>query len=371
MDILNEIEGNEIFRTLFENSVVGMSITSFDGRLNANSAFCDLIGYTVGELKNSKWENFTHPDDIAYNQSLIEEILAGEKQSARWEKRYFHKNGSVIWVDIHTLLYRDKEGNPLFFITTVNDITGRKIVEAENILKNEILLQSNAEKDKFFTILAHDLRGPLGSFLGLIEVMAEDINTMTIAEIEDITKTLHLSASSLFQLLENLLEWSVLKRGNFVCQPEQIGLNRVVLRSIEPIMESARIKNIAVRLDMSQSYFVECDLKMTETIFRNLVSNALKFTHPGGTVGITAQPVSDEEIRVSVSDTGIGMSKEMIQKLFLINEQVSRVGTEGESSSGLGLIICKEFAEKQGGRISAESEVSKGSTFHLTLKRVT
>jgi signal transduction histidine kinase len=194
---------------------------------------------------------------------------------------------------------------------------------------------------------------------------------MTIAEIEDITKTLHLSASSLFQLLENLLEWSVLKRGNFVCQPEQIGLNRVVLRSIEPIMESARIKNIAVRLDMSQSYFVECDLKMTETIFRNLVSNALKFTHPGGTVGITAQPVSDEEIRVSVSDTGIGMSKEMIQKLFLINEQVSRVGTEGESSSGLGLIICKEFAEKQGGRISAESEVSKGSTFHLTLKRVT
>jgi signal transduction histidine kinase len=136
-------------------------------------------------------------------------------------------------------------------------------------------------------------------------------------------------------------------------------------------MESARIKNIAVRLDMSQSFFVECDLKMTETIFRNLVSNALKFTHPGGTVGITAQPVSDEEIRVSVSDTGIGMSKEMIQKLFLINEQVSRVGTEGESSSGLGLIICKEFAEKQGGRISAESEVSKGSTFHLTLKRVT
>lgn len=370
MDILNEIEGNEIFRTLFENSVVGMSITSVDGRLNANNAFCELIGYTTGELRDKQWMNFTHPDDICYNQALIEEILEGRKKSARWEKRYIHKDGTIIWVDIHTLLYRDKRENPLYFITTINDITERKNAENEINLKNEKLLQSNAEKDKFFTILAHDLRGPLGSFLGLIEVMAEDINTMTIAEIEDITKTIHLSASSLFQLLENLLEWSVLKRGNFVCQPEKIGLNRVVLRSIEPIMEAARIKNIAVRIEMPQNFFVECDLKMTETIFRNLVSNALKFTHPGGSVVITAQPVSEEEIRVSVRDTGIGMNKEMMQKLFQINEQVSRIGTEGESSSGLGLIICKEFAEKQGGRISAESEESKGSIFHVTLRQV-
>ncbi len=370
MDILHEIQGNEIFKALFENSVVGMSITSLEGRMNTNSAFCRMIGYSSNELANRKWHEFTHPEDIQYNNDLTVDIISGKKNSARWEKRYIHKDGSIIWADIQTHLYRDSNGNPHYFITTINDITERKKAEAESELKNAKLQQSNAEKDKFFAILAHDLRGPLGSFLGMIEVMAEDINSMTIAEIEDITKALHVSASSLFQLLENLLEWSVLKRGDFKCQLEKITLNRVILRSIEPIMESARLKNISVRLDMPQNYFVECDLKMTETIFRNLVSNALKFTHPGGTVVITAVPVSQEKIRVSVKDSGIGMNSDMIQKLFKINEQVSRIGTEGESSSGLGLIICKEFIEKQGGEIFAESEESRGSTFHITLKQV-
>lgn len=370
MDIVREIIGNEIFKELFENSVVGMSVTTLDGRINANPAFCEMIGYTGEELANRKWREFTHPEDIEYNTHLTEEIITGKKKSARWEKRYIHKNGSVIWVDIQTLLYKDKKGIPQYFITTINDITERKNAEAESELRNVKLQQSNAEKDKFFTILAHDLRGPLGTFLGLIEVMAEDINSMTIAEIEDITKAIHLSASSLFQLLENLLEWSVLKRGDFICQPEKISLNRVLLRSIEPITESARLKNISVRLEIPQNFFIECDLKMTETIFRNLVSNALKFTHPGGSVVISAKPVSQDWIRVSVKDSGIGMTRDMVQRLFQINEQVSRTGTEGESSSGLGLIICKEFIERQGGEISAESEVSQGSTFHVKLKQV-
>jgi PAS domain S-box-containing protein len=370
MDNVNEIQGNEIFKALFENSAVGMSITTLDGRINTNSAFCEMIGYTKDELANKKWAEITHPEDIEYNNVLTQDIVSGRKNSARLEKRYLHKNGSIIWTDIQTHLYRDDKGSPHYFITTINDITERKKAEAESELKNAILQRSNAEKDKFFAILAHDLRGPLGSFLGLIEVMAEDINSMTIAEIEDITKALHASASSLFQLLENLLEWSVLKRGDFKCQLEKIALNRVILRSIDPIMESARLKNISVRLEMPQNYFVECDLKMTETIFRNLVSNALKFTHPGGSVVITAEPVSQGKISVSIKDSGIGMNRSMIQKLFQINEQVSRIGTEGESSSGLGLIICKEFIEKQGGEISVESKESSGSTFRVTLTQV-
>ena len=256
------------------------------------------------------------------------------------------------------------------FFTTVNDITSRKKVEEEIKSQNEKLQQSNAEKDKFFSILAHDLRSPLSSFLGMAEVMAEDINTMTISEIEDISKSLHKSASNLFQLLENLLEWSVLQRGTSENHPEKTSLNRLIFRSIDPVLESARRKNIAIKLDLDQTYFVNCDLKMTETIFRNLISNALKYTNPNGSVVITAAPISKEEIKVSVIDTGIGMSKEIISKLFLLNDQIGRKGTDGESSSGLGLMICKEFVEKQGGVIWAESEEDKGSTFHFTLKQV-
>jgi signal transduction histidine kinase len=169
-------------------------------------------------------------------------------------------------------------------------------------------------------------------------------------------------------LLENLLEWSLLKKGNFECRPEKISLNRILLRSIDPIQESAKIKNIDIKINLSQTYFVNCDLKMTETIFRNLVSNALKYTNPGGSVEITAEPLTKEDLKISVLDNGIGMNKDLLGKLFQMNEQISRKGTEGESSSGLGLLICKEFAEKQGGSIWAESEEGKGSTFHFTLK---
>ncbi len=368
MDILNDIEGNEIFKNLFEHSVVGMSVTSIDGRLNANSAFCELIGYSTEELKNKKWADYTHPDDIAYNMNITENILSNGNKSSRWEKRYIHKNGSIIWADIHTFLLREENGQPLRFITTVNDISARKKADDDLMLKNEILQQSLSEKDKFFAILAHDLRSPLSSFLGLAEVMAEDINTMSMPEIEEITKSLYQSATNLFQLLENLLEWSMLKKGNSEVRPEKISLNRIIQRSIDPVLESAKRKNIMITLNLDQTYFIECDIKMTETIFRNLISNALKYTNPGGSVVISAKPVSKEVIQVSVSDTGIGMSQEIIDKLFQLNGQITRKGTEGESSSGLGLLICKEFVEKQGGKIGAESE--NGSTFHFTIKQV-
>ena len=492
MDFLNHIDGAEIFRNLFEYSTVGMSITSLDGRLHANATYCEMLGYTKEEFLDRKWTDFTYPDDIEYNNQLITNLLTEGKQSVRWEKRYLHKDGSIIWVDIHTFLFRDANGNPLHFITTVNDITKRKVYEealsrseqryrtliremnegitildskgffqfanhaaetilgvekesltgtdARNILghplfdfiqreiltgaglekktfeyefkltdgsekivtgsatsgfdeqnrietllllrdittrkmaeneirsQNEKLQISNAEKDKFFAILAHDLRSPLSSFLGLAEVMSEDINTMTMSEIEEISKSLYLSATNLYQLLENLLEWSILQRGALKYMPEPTSLSRIVLRSIEPLQEAARRKNIDLKLNLDKSMNVTCDLKMTETIFRNLISNAFKYTNPGGTVEVSARELAGDETEILISDTGIGMSSELQAKLFKVNEQVSRKGTEGESSSGLGLLICKEFAERQEGRLWAESEENQGSTFHFTLK---
>ncbi len=370
MDILEDVNGNKIFKDLFEHSTVGMSITSLDGRLYANSAFCDMIGYSKEELVNQKWADYTHPEDIAYNVEIINQILSEEKKSMRWEKRYLHKDGSTIWVDIHTLLQRDANGTPLHFITTINDITARKIVEEEIKSQNEKLQLSNAEKDKFFAILAHDLRSPLSSFLGLAGVMAENINNMAMPEIEEISKSLYTSASNLYQLLENLLEWSILRKGNAEYLPGEASLNKIILKSIEPVMESARRKKITLKLELDQTYMVNCDRRMTETIFRNLLSNALKYTGANGSVVITAKPVSQGEIKVTVTDTGIGMSRDLVSKLFLLSEQISRKGMDGESSSGLGLLICKEFVEQQGGKIWAESVENKGSSFHFTLKLI-
>lgn len=377
MDIPDNINGDEIFRDLFEHSVVGMSITSLGSRLHPNAAFCEMLGYSKEELVDKRWDEYTHPDDIAYNHAIIDRILAGEEISVRWEKRYLHKNGSIIWADIHTFLHRDASGLPLHFITTVNNITKTKtsedaLMESEKRIKlhNEQLLQSNAEKDKFFAILAHDLRSPISSFLGLTEVMSEDINNMTKSEIEEISKSLFLSASNLYQLLENLLEWSILRRGNTVYHPEPTSLNSLIMRCMDPFHESARRKNIALELNLEQSYSISCDIRMTETVFRNIISNALKYTNAQGSVVINAQPVFENEILVSIIDTGIGMNDDLRKKLFKLNEQVSRKGTDGESSSGLGLLICKELIELQEGKIWFESVENQGSSFFFTLKLV-
>ncbi len=377
MVIPDYINGDEIFRNLFEHSTVGMSITSLDNRLHPNAAFCEMLGYTKEELVNKQWDEYTHPDDIAHNRVVIDSILTGGEKSVRWEKRYLHKNGSIIWADIHTFLYRDANGRPLYFITTVNNITKTKtfedaLKESEQLFKsqNEQLMQSNAEKDKYFAILAHDLRGPLSSFLGLAEVMSEDINSMTMSEIEEISKSLFLSASNLYQLLENLLEWSILRRGNTEYNPEPTSLNNLIMRCIDPFHESARRKNIDLELNLEQSYSVSCDIRMTETIFRNLISNALKYTNAQGSVVIKALPSSKNEIIVSITDTGIGMNDDLRNKLFKLNEQVCRKGTAGESSSGLGLLIGKELIERQEGKIWVESVEDKGSTFFFTLELV-
>jgi len=492
MDILNIIKGDEVFKNLFEQSTVGMSITTLDNKLHPNAAFCEMLGYSKETLQNKNWAEYTHPDDISYNIAILEKILSGARKSFRWEKRYLHKDGSVIWADIHSFLHCDTNGKPLHFITTVNDITQRKRFEeaviesesrfstlirqmnegvaiidykgivlfanpaAESILgiilsdligkdvreifglknftaihretekclngeqtgfeyefqlsdgsnkilagssttqlkdndrfesfvlfrditarkkaeeeirqQNERLLQSNNEKDKFFAILAHDLRSPISSFLGLAEVMAEDSHTMSTAEIEEISKSLYLSASNLYQLLENLLEWSVLRRGHSQCIPETTNLNKLIGRCVEPFREAALRKKIDLSVDLKQSFQVTCDTKMTETILRNLISNALKYTYGNGQVMIIAKPVEMDEVEIAIIDTGIGMSEDMMSKLFRLNEQVCRKGTEGEASSGLGLLICKEFTELQNGTIWAKSEVDKGSSFHFKLK---
>ena len=206
--------------------------------------------------------------------------------------------------------------------------------------------------------------------MGLAEILSEDISVMAINEVEEITKLLHLSATNLFQLLENLLEWSILKRGNFEFAPQETSLNTIINNCIKSVLETAQQKNIVITMDLAASYVVRCDQKMTETIFRNLISNALKFTNNGGIIVIKAEPVSPDELTISVTDSGIGMNTEIIEKLFQLNEQSNRKGTDGESSSGLGLLICKDLVEKQGGRIWAESKENIGSTFHFTLKLV-
>lgn len=245
----------------------------------------------------------------------------------------------------------------------------RKKREEEISLKNEQLQLINAEKDKFFSILAHDLKGPLSAFVGATQILAEEFRTMEIEEIMNISQSMKTSAVNIYSLLENLLEWSRLKRGGIDLISERINLINDIKACIILLSEQAKKKNIEISVSIPEEMEVFIDKHMFDTIMRNLVSNAIKFTHEGGKVIVSAENKDDHFVELRVKDSGIGMNAELKNKLFLINEKTSRIGTSGELSSGLGLLLCKEFIEKSGGKIGVESETGKGSTFYFTILR--
>jgi PAS domain S-box-containing protein len=262
------------------------------------------------------------------------------------------------------------ETDEKFLISIGNQVAisiERKKADEEIKLKNEQLQTSNAEKDKFFSILAHDLKGPLSAFLGATQILAEEIQSMTLDEIKEITVSMKESAINVYGLLENLLEWSGLKRGMMDFAPETFNVKQKITTSVEVLTESARKKKIKINYSLPEDLEIYADSHMFETVIRNLVSNAIKFTTKSGEISVLATATPDNNVEIKICDTGMGMNRELISKLFLINEKTSRKGTDGEPSSGLGLLLCKEFIEKLNGKIRVESEEGKGSTFSFTL----
>jgi PAS domain S-box-containing protein len=278
-------------------------------------------------------------------------------------------------IGVLVLQHYEKENvyseNDLKFLVSIGNQIAiaieRKKAEEEISFKNEQLQLINAEKDKFFSIIAHDLRGPLSAFVDATQILTEEIQNMDLEEIKDITMSMKTSASNIYSLLENLLEWSRLRRGAMDFVPENLNLKKKIEASIDVLSESARKKRIGLTISVPGELEIRADIHMFDTIIRNLISNAIKFTISGGKVIVTANYNGDHYIVVKISDSGIGMAPELRNKLFQIDEKTSRPGTEGETSTGLGLLLCKEFIEKHGGKIWVESSVGQGSTFSFSL----
>ena len=244
-------------------------------------------------------------------------------------------------------------------------------------LQNRELKEANSTKDKFFSIIAHDLKSPFAGFLGLTKIMAEEIQNLTLTEMHDFSKIMKISADNLYKLLENLLEWARMQRGvtNFI--PDIFQLQLIVRMVLEVQEEVANQKDIELVVKIPEDIKISVDLSMFNTILRNLISNAIKFTPRGGKVeiGTIIEPSEDFKlsagsISIYVKDSGIGMSQDTIDKLFKLDQKISHPGTEGEPSSGLGLLLCKEFVDKHNGEIRVESEAGKGSTFYINLPKI-
>ncbi len=277
-----------------------------------------------------------------------------------------HSRTGTRHIDISISPVLDDDGTVTNAIVQHIDITERVTMMEELQRTNAALTEVNAEKDRFFAIIAHDLRSPFNSFLGYTEMMVDELPKMTLDQIQRMAQNMRRTASTLNQLLENLLEWSRINQGVVSFSPCQQALCALVqecLHFCEPVAER---KGVCIRNAVPVDVMVFGDAAQVSSIVRNLVGNAVKFSPRGTEVWITARQ-DEGGIRLDVTDQGIGMDAGIMSRLFRIDDRVTRRGTDGEPGSGIGLLICRELARRHGGEITVESSPGRGSTFHVHL----
>lgn len=363
-------KSEEKFRNVFEGSGIGMAILSLDGHFTkVNRVFCEMLEYREKDILNLNFRDITHPGDIEKSIGFVNTLLKSEtRESSLIEKRYLTSKGEILWALTTVSLMSDFEGKPLYFIVQVQDITKRKKNEEQILRYTEELKNLNAAKDKFFSIISHDLRSPFNSLLGLTEFITHSYEEMNPSEIRSSILNIYNSAQQVYNLILNLLEWSMLQSGRIKVEKSVINLAELGVEIINLYRENANNKQLELVNNINDKILVYADKYMIDTIVRNFVSNSIKFTNPGGKI-IIKGIINGDNAEVSVTDTGIGISHENQKNLFRIDEQYRRDGTASEKGTGLGLILCKEFIEKNSGVLWVESEEGKGSRFSFTVPR--
>lgn len=281
-----------------------------------------------------------------------------------WEGR-FKCRGEIIWVHFESIP-RVLDNKDIIWTGILNDISERRKAEEEMKLKNMELQRLNAEKDKFLSIIAHDLKSPFNSIIGFSGILLEKVHQKDLPSLQEYAEIIKSSSQRAMNLLTNLMQWSQTQTGRMEFNPERFDMVETIEETIQLFSNNALQKSIHIEKQLPERMPVYADMAMISTIVRNLLSNAIKFTNEGGTIRILAR-TSNEEMIVSVCDTGIGMSKKVMDKIFHIDSSYSTPDTYGNKGTGLGLMLCKEFAEKHKGCIRIESEPNKGSVFHFIL----
>lgn len=362
---LNLRQSEENYRILTENS--NDLIMRFDRQyrhLYANPATLLYFGLPPEIFIGKNHQELGFPEtEYTYWHSKMEEVFVTGKAI---KEVVIIKNGTT-YVDWSLIPEFDNEKRVVSVLSYSRDITDimltkKALRESENNLK-----QLNAEKDKFFSIIAHDLRSPFNGFLGLTDLLMHDIDVMNSDEIKDFATLMNKSARNLFSLLENLLEWAQMQNGLVKFNPVKVDLNEQITSILDTMEVTFKGKEISIISNLCDTATITADKQMLDAIFRNLISNAYKFTPRGGTIEISTRITNNKNIEAEIKDNGIGMSESMLKNLFSLSEKNNRRGTEYENTTGLGLLLVKEYTEKHNGKVSVTSQENLGTTFIVSL----
>jgi len=367
---LSNQKSEEYFKELMKNNTDAFSVIDKNGiNIFQSNSNATILGYTPEERKNRNALELMLPED----REKIQEILAANIKefgiSVKINFRAYHKDGSIRYLEGTA---KNMFHSPLIngIIVNYRDVTDRK--KAEQTLKEseKKLRETNRAKDKFFSIIAHDLKSPFNSLLGFSQILNENFEQYDANKQKEFIEIIYKTLVNTYKLLENLLLWSRSQINSIDFKPEKVNLYLLSNETCQLLKQTADNKSIELINRIEKNIHIEVDKSMFLVIIRNLLSNAIKFTPKAGKILIKSDLIIDKKqefVKISVTDNGVGISAKEQYELFDISKNISTQGTEGEQGTGLGLILCKEFVEKHGGKIWVESEEGKGSTFSFTI----
>ncbi len=356
------IDSESRFRGLFNNAKDAIIILNSQFRIvDANPYSSELLKFSYEELLRMDFRDILAPELRNFDYDNL------DKTGNILESYIYLKNRKQIYiqVSIAKLNYTEEQ----YYMLTIRDLTLFKRQE-ENLRKiaNQ-LKESNATKDKIFSIIGHDLRGPIGNLKAMIEFIAENPNEFDTNELIETISSLQETSTQTYELLENLLSWAKTQQNLHEFSPSEFNILNIVKTTVNFSKQMAKAKNISIKISSPDNLYVIADVNMIKAVIRNLISNAIKFTKTNGKIFVK---LNDDVnfVTVMIQDNGVGIPEKNLEKLFKEGSYLTTYGTNKEKGTGLGLKLCYDFIKKNSGKIWVESEINKGTTFYFTLKKI-
>jgi PAS domain S-box-containing protein len=360
----------QLFRSIFENAQIGISVYSVaDAQYLTNRALHEMLGCTQEDLSSvEKWDQIVHPDERASGAQRYAELLQGKRDNDEWEQRFVHRDGRIVIADGRFSVLRDPEGKPQYVLNMTEDITDRKLAEAELVTAKEAAVAATRAKSDFLANMSHEIRTPMNAILGMTHLALK--TELTPKQRDYLTKT-KAAAQSLLGIINDILDFSKIEAGKLDIEKTDFRLEDVLENVSSVVSQKAHDKNleflIAAQQDLPPN-LVGDPLRLGQILI-NLVNNAVKFTEHGEilvTVALAGKVLDRVNLKFSVRDTGIGMTPEQSARLFQAFSQADSSTTRKYGGTGLGLSISKRLVEMMDGNIWVESKYDAGSAFHFT-----